>query len=57
LLGNDLLKLVEALRIARRCRAIIRQNFAGTLALKEHGGKTTLTVTIKHISKERATRP
>ena len=31
LLGNDLLKLVEALRIARRCRRIIRQNFAGTL--------------------------
>jgi Cu2+-exporting ATPase len=31
LLGNDLLKLVEALRIARRCRGIIRQNFAGTL--------------------------
>jgi Cd2+/Zn2+-exporting ATPase/Cu+-exporting ATPase len=31
LLGNDLLKLVEALRIARRCRAIIFQNFAGTL--------------------------
>jgi heavy metal translocating P-type ATPase len=31
LLGNDLLKLVEALRIARRCRNIIWQNFAGTL--------------------------
>jgi heavy metal translocating P-type ATPase len=31
LLGNDLLKLVEALRIARRCRSIIWQNFAGTL--------------------------
>jgi P-type E1-E2 ATPase len=31
LLGNDLLKLVETLRIARRCRAIIGQNFAGTL--------------------------
>jgi Cd2+/Zn2+-exporting ATPase/Cu+-exporting ATPase len=31
LLGNDLLKLVEALRIARRCRTIIWQNFAGTL--------------------------
>jgi heavy metal translocating P-type ATPase len=31
LLGNDLLKLVEALRIARRCRNIIRQNFVGTL--------------------------
>jgi P-type Cu+ transporter len=33
LLGNDLLKLVEALRIARRCRAIIWQNFAGTLSI------------------------
>jgi heavy metal translocating P-type ATPase len=31
LLGNDLLKLVEALRIARRCRGIILQNFVGTL--------------------------
>jgi Cd2+/Zn2+-exporting ATPase/Cu+-exporting ATPase len=31
LLGNDLLKLVEALRIARRCRSIVWQNFAGTL--------------------------
>ena len=33
LLGNDLLKLVEALRIARRCRGIIWQNFTGTLAV------------------------
>ena len=33
LLGNDLLKLVEALRIAHRCRGIIWQNFAGTLAV------------------------
>ena len=31
LLGNDLLKLVEALHIARRCRRIILQNFVGTL--------------------------
>jgi Cd2+/Zn2+-exporting ATPase/Cu+-exporting ATPase len=31
LLGNDLLKLVETLRIARRCRGIIWQNFGGTL--------------------------
>ena len=29
LLGNDLLKLVETLRIARRCRSIIWQNFVG----------------------------
>jgi Cd2+/Zn2+-exporting ATPase/Cu+-exporting ATPase len=33
LLGNDLLKLVETLRIARRCRAIIMQNFVGTIAV------------------------
>lgn len=31
LLGNDLLKFVETLRIARRCRVIIWQNFVGTL--------------------------
>jgi heavy metal translocating P-type ATPase len=37
LLGNDLLKLVETLRVARRCRRIILQNFAGTL-LVDGGG-------------------
>jgi Cd2+/Zn2+-exporting ATPase/Cu+-exporting ATPase len=31
LLGNDLLKLVATLHIARRCRRIIGANFAGTL--------------------------
>ena len=31
LLGNDLVKFVETLRIARRCRRIIWFNFAGTL--------------------------
>lgn len=31
LLGNDLLRLVETLQLARRCRRIIVQNFAGTL--------------------------
>jgi cation transport ATPase len=31
LIGNDLLKLVETLKIARHCRRIINQNFAGTL--------------------------
>ncbi len=31
LLGNDLLKFVETLRIARRCHRIIMTNFAGTL--------------------------
>jgi P-type Cu+ transporter len=31
LIGNDLLKFVETLKIARRCRQIIMTNFAGTL--------------------------
>jgi len=31
LLGNDLLKFVETLNVARRCRRIIMANFAGTL--------------------------
>ncbi|HSY24945.1 MAG TPA: cation-translocating P-type ATPase [Polyangiaceae bacterium] len=31
LLGDDLLKLTQGLRIARSCRTIILQNFAGTL--------------------------
>jgi heavy metal translocating P-type ATPase len=33
LLGNDLLRFTEVLKIARRCRAIIMANFAGTLAV------------------------
>jgi heavy metal translocating P-type ATPase len=33
LLGNDLTKFVETLRIARRTRRIIMQNFTGTLAV------------------------
>jgi len=37
LLGNDLLKLVETMRIARRCRRIIMQNFVGTLAVDGAG--------------------
>jgi Cd2+/Zn2+-exporting ATPase/Cu+-exporting ATPase len=31
LIGNNLLKVAETLRIARRCRRIILQNFSGTL--------------------------
>src|SRR5207253_7130858 len=31
LLGNDLLKFVETLKIARRCHRIIMANFTGTL--------------------------
>jgi Cd2+/Zn2+-exporting ATPase/Cu+-exporting ATPase len=37
LLGNDLAKFVEAARIARRCRDIIRFNFGGTLAVDAIG--------------------
>jgi Cd2+/Zn2+-exporting ATPase/Cu+-exporting ATPase len=33
LLGDDLLKFVEVVRIARRCRSIILTNFSGTLLL------------------------
>jgi Cd2+/Zn2+-exporting ATPase/Cu+-exporting ATPase len=33
LLGSDLEKLVETVRVARACRRIILQNFAGTLAV------------------------
>jgi heavy metal translocating P-type ATPase len=31
LIGNDLLRLVDTIKIARRCRRIIMQNFSGTL--------------------------
>ncbi|HTV04844.1 MAG TPA: cation-translocating P-type ATPase [Acidobacteriaceae bacterium] len=37
LIGNDLEKFVEAVRIARRCRAIIFQNFYGTLIVDAIG--------------------
>ena len=37
LLGNDLLRFVEVLKIARRCRSIIHANFAGTLAVDSVG--------------------
>ena len=37
LIGNDLSRLVETLRIARRCRGIIMQNFVGTLVVDSIG--------------------
>ncbi|HWE51440.1 MAG TPA: cation-translocating P-type ATPase [Bryobacteraceae bacterium] len=37
LLGNDLLKVVEVIRISRRCNRIIMTNFAGTLAVDAAG--------------------
>jgi len=33
LIGNDLSKFVETLRISRRTRRVIRQNFVGTIAV------------------------
>lgn len=37
LIGNDLLRLVETIKISRRCRRIIMQNFGGTLAVDSVG--------------------
>ena len=37
LIGNDLSKFVETLRIARRCRGIIMQNFAGHIGSGQRG--------------------
>ena len=37
LLGNDLLKVVELIKIARRCNRIIMTNFAGTLSVDAAG--------------------
>lgn len=37
LIGNDLIKLVETIRIAKRTRGIIMQNFGGTIAVDTLG--------------------
>ena len=37
LIGNDLTKFVETVRIARNCRRIILQNFYGTLTVDTIG--------------------
>jgi heavy metal translocating P-type ATPase len=37
LIGSDLSKLVDTLRMARRCRGIIMQNFVGTLVVDSIG--------------------
>jgi P-type Cu+ transporter len=37
LIGNDLSKFVDTLRIARQCRRIILQNFTGTLVVDSIG--------------------
>jgi P-type Cu+ transporter len=59
LLGNDLLKLVETLRIARRCKRIIMQNFTGTLlvdglgvALAAFGILNPLIAVLIHVGSE-----
>lgn len=37
LIGNDLLRLVDTIKISRRCHRIIMQNFAGTLIVDSIG--------------------
>lgn len=61
LIGNDLSKLVETLRIARRTRAIIWQNFAGTvgidalgIALAAFGFLNPLLAALIHVGSELA---
>jgi Cd2+/Zn2+-exporting ATPase/Cu+-exporting ATPase len=61
LLGNDLLKFVETLHIARRCHRIIMANFTGTLvvdgigvALAAFGFLNPLLAAFIHVSSELA---
>ncbi len=61
LIGNNLLKLRDALRIARSCRSIIYQNFYGTLAidlvgivLAGYGFLTPLLAALIHVTSELA---
>jgi P-type E1-E2 ATPase len=61
LIGNNLLKLRDALRIARSCRKIILQNFYGTLAvdvvgivLAAYGFLTPLLAALIHVTSELA---
>jgi P-type E1-E2 ATPase len=37
LIGNNLLRLVDTIKISRRCHRTIMQNFAGTLAVDSVG--------------------
>jgi len=37
LIGNDLLRLADTIKISRRCRRIIMQNFGGTLVVDSVG--------------------
>jgi len=59
LIGNNLVKLVETVRIARRCRRTIMQNFVGTLlvdsvgvALAAMGFLNPLLAAFIHVSSE-----
>ena len=61
LLGNDLLKLVETVRVARRCYRIIMANFVGTLltdaagvGLAAYGLLNPMLATLIHVSSEMA---
>ena len=61
LIGDDLLKLVETLRIARRCRRIVHANFAGTIlvdsaamALAAVGILTPILASVVHVGSELA---
>jgi heavy metal translocating P-type ATPase len=61
LIGNNLLKVAETLKIARRCRRIILQNFYGTLivdtigiVLAAVGFLTPLFAAFIHVSSEMA---
>jgi heavy metal translocating P-type ATPase len=61
LIGSDLNKFVETLRVARRCRAIIMQNFMGTLivdgigvGMAAFGFLNPLLAAFIHVSSEMA---
>ena len=61
LIGDDLVKLVETLRIARRCRRIIYANFTGTIvvdaaamALAAFGVLTPILASVVHVGSELA---
>lgn len=61
LIGDDLLKLVATLRIARRCRRIIHANFIGTIAvdavamlLAAGGILTPILASLVHVGSELA---
>jgi heavy metal translocating P-type ATPase len=61
LIGDDLVKLVETVRVARRCRRIVLANFAGTIAvdgvgmaLAAAGILTPVAASLVHVGSELA---